>query len=230
VEAGDAGQSRVWFILSPKTWEPEECQYSKIGEVGCPSSSRETFPSFCLFFSVQTFKGLDDVHPPWWGQSFLLSLLIQILISYGDTLTDTLWNNVIYQLPGHPSAQSRWHIKVAIRVFSRASQAVLVVKNQPASAVDIKDLGLIPGLRRSPGGGHGNSFKYSCLANPMDKGSWQAVVHGATKVRHNWSYLGQHSRAQYYKVSFSSTVLSFNVLAKISQTDGTVCSTSYYSG
>ena len=161
---------------------------------------------------------------------FLLSLLIQILISYGDTLTDTLWNNVIYQLPGHPSAQSRWHIKVAIRVFSRASQAVLVVKNQPASAVDIKDLGLIPGLRRSPGGGHGNSFKYSCLENPMDKGSWQAVVHGATKVRHNWSYLGQHSRAQYYKVSFSSTVLSFNVLAKISQTDGTVCSTSYYSG
>ena len=114
-----------------------------------PALAEKLFPHSAFFFSVQTFKGLDDVHPPWWGQSFLLSLLIQILNSYGDTLTDTLWNNVIYQLPGHPLAQSSWHIKVAVTVFSRASQVVLVVKNQSASAVDIKDLGLIPGLRRS---------------------------------------------------------------------------------
>ena len=43
------------------------------------------------------------------------------------------------------------------------------------------DEGLIPGLERSPGGGNGNSLQYSCLKNPMDRGAWQAIVHGVTK-------------------------------------------------
>ena len=43
------------------------------------------------------------------------------------------------------------------------------------------DLGLIPGLGRSPGGGHGNPLQYSCLENPMDRGAWQATVHGVAK-------------------------------------------------
>ena len=50
-----------------------------------------------------------------------------------------------------------------------ASQVVLVVKNLPASTGDIKDMGSIPGLGRSPGGGHGNPLQYSCLENPMDR-------------------------------------------------------------
>ena len=48
----------------------------------------------------------------------------------------------------------------------RGSQVVLVIKNPPANAEDIRDMGSIPGLGRSPGGGHGNTFQYSCLANP----------------------------------------------------------------
>ena len=48
----------------------------------------------------------------------------------------------------------------------RVSQVALVVKNPPANAGDIRDIGSIPGLGRSPGGGHGNPFQYSCLANP----------------------------------------------------------------
>ena len=40
------------------------------------------------------------------------------------------------------------------------------------SACNVGDLGLIPGLGRSPGGGHGNSLQYSCLENPMDRGAW----------------------------------------------------------
>ena len=59
-----------------------------------------------------------------------------------------------------------------------ASQVVLVVKNLPASAGDV---GLIPGLERSPGEGNGNPFQYSRLENPMDRGAWQATVHGVTK-------------------------------------------------
>ena len=47
------------------------------------------------------------------------------------------------------------------------------------STCNIGDLGWIPGLGRSPGGGHGNLLQYSCLENP--RGAWQATVHGVTK-------------------------------------------------
>ena len=56
----------------------------------------------------------------------------------------------------------------------------LVVKNPSANAGDVRDSGLIPGLGRSPGEGYGNPFQYSCLENPMDRGDWQATVHGVT--------------------------------------------------
>ena len=56
-------------------------------------------------------------------------------------------------------------------------QVTLVVKNLPANAGDGKDEGLIPGMVRSPGGGKGNPFQYSCLENPMDRGACQATVH-----------------------------------------------------
>ena len=46
------------------------------------------------------------------------------------------------------------------------------------SACNAGATGLIPGLRRSPGGGHGNRLQYSHLENPMDRGAWQAAVHG----------------------------------------------------
>ena len=54
----------------------------------------------------------------------------------------------------------------------RASQVVLVVKNSPANAGDVKDMSSIPGSGRSPGGGHSNALQYSCLENPMDRGVW----------------------------------------------------------
>ena len=57
----------------------------------------------------------------------------------------------------------------------------LVVKNPPANAGDSRDMGLILGSGRSPGGGHGNPFQYPCLKNPMDRGAWQAKVHRVTK-------------------------------------------------
>ena len=49
------------------------------------------------------------------------------------------------------------------------------------SACNEGDLGLIPGLERSPGGGHGHSLQYSCLENPMYRGAWWATVHGVAK-------------------------------------------------
>ena len=61
-----------------------------------------------------------------------------------------------------------------------ASQVALVVKNPPANAV-VRDVGLIPGWGRSPGGGQGSPLQYSCLENPMDRGVWQATVHRVIK-------------------------------------------------
>ena len=54
----------------------------------------------------------------------------------------------------------------------------LVVKNSPANA---GDMGLIPGLGRSPGEGNGNPLQYSCLGNLMDRGAWWATVYGVTE-------------------------------------------------
>ena len=57
----------------------------------------------------------------------------------------------------------------------------LVVKNLPANAGDIRDVGSIPGSGRSPEGGHGNPFQYSRLENPMDRGAFWAIVHRVTQ-------------------------------------------------
>ena len=80
-----------------------------------------------------------------------------------------------------------------------ASQEVLEVKNLPASAGDVRDMGSIPGLGRSPGGGHGNPLQYSYLENPMDRGVWWATVHTATK---SWTWLkrlGTHAQVSFSK-------------------------------
>ena len=69
-----------------------------------------------------------------------------------------------------------------------ASQVAPLVKNPPANAGDIRDLGSIPGLGGSPGRWHGNLLQYSCLENPLDRGAWQPAVHRAAK-RHAWSNL-----------------------------------------
>ena len=62
-----------------------------------------------------------------------------------------------------------------------ASQVALVAKNLPANAGDARDTGSVPGLGRSPGGGHGNLHQYSCLENPVDRGDWRATVHSVEK-------------------------------------------------
>ena len=67
---------------------------------------------------------------------------------------------------------------------------VLVVKNQPANAGDIRDAGSIPRLGRFSGGGHGNPFQCSCLENPKDRGAWWATVQ---RVAKSWTRLKQLS-------------------------------------
>ena len=56
-----------------------------------------------------------------------------------------------------------------------------MVKNLLTNAGYIRDMDSTPGLGKSPGRGHGYPLQYSCLENPMDRGAWQATVHGVTK-------------------------------------------------
>ena len=59
-----------------------------------------------------------------------------------------------------------------------------ISKELPANAEDLRDSGSMPGLGRSPGGGHGYTLQYSCLEEPMDRGAWWATVHRVTR---NWT-------------------------------------------
>ena len=70
---------------------------------------------------------------------------------------------------------------------------VPVVKNPPAKAGDIRNGGLILGSGRSPGGGHSNTVQNSCLENSMDRGDWQATVHGVAKNQTQLKRISMHT-------------------------------------
>ena len=67
---------------------------------------------------------------------------------------------------------------------------MLVVKNPPSMLVDVRDTSSVLVLGRSLGVGNGNPLKYSCLKNSMDRGAWQAIVHGVTQ---SWTRLSVHA-------------------------------------
>ena len=85
-----------------------------------------------------------------------------------------------------------------------AFQVALVVKNPPSNAGNTRDLGLIPGLGRSIGGGHGNSHQYSCLENLRNRGPCGATVHGVKKSQTKLKWLSTHARFLREKISFHS--------------------------
>ena len=101
---------------------------------------------------------------------------------------------------GKPGWDGRWQVLTSKSCHAslierkcpqlRASQVALVVKKLPASARDIRDVGLIPGSGRYPGGGHDIPLQYTCLENTMDRSAWQATVHGVAK---SWTRLKQLS-------------------------------------
>ena len=82
------------------------------------------------------------------------------------------------------NGRSKWRSGFVLEddgLSSGASQAALGVKNLPANAGDIGDMGSIPGSGRSPGGRYSNHIQYSCLESPRDRGAWRATVHGVAK-------------------------------------------------
>ena len=97
-----------------------------------------------------------------------------------EVLYESLTHQISLSMPPFYYYFFNWNI-----VDLCTSQVLLVVKNPPANAGDIRDGGLNPGCGRSPGGGHGDPLQYSCLNNPMDRGTWQATVHGVTRAEHD---------------------------------------------
>ena len=85
--------------------------------------------------------------------------------------------------PGECTGTCDYKVSFLLLLMDCWSLGGSVVKNPPANAEDTGDVGSIPGSGRSPGGGNGNPFQYSCLENPMDRGDWQGIVHGVTKSR-----------------------------------------------
>ena len=75
---------------------------------------------------------------------------------------------------------------------------MLVVKNLPANAGDIRDTGLNPGFGRSLGGRHGNPLQYSCLENPTDRGAWWVTIHRVTKSRTRMKPFITHAQCDLY--------------------------------
>ena len=83
-----------------------------------------------------------------------------------------------------------------------------MVKNPTANAGDVRDVGSIPGLGRSLGGGHVNPLQNSCLENPNDRGDWQATVHRVTKSR---TQLKQLSTQAHMKFQFIQNIYKFRI-------------------
>ena len=88
-----------------------------------------------------------------------------------------------------------------------ASQVVLVVKNPPANAGDVKAVGSLPGSGRSPGGGHGNPLQYSCLEKPVDRGAWLGYsAYGLQRVGYDGSgFTHTHIAYEQYCISYGCT-------------------------
>ena len=158
------------FILSVETW-----------------SIRNYLILFWLnFFTVQAVKFMS-LSPPPLNVCYVIAKLWVTRIDYGNynrahevkdwpfEIIPTIRSDQFMSSLNYGTSFN-WYYWV-----TRASQVVLVAKNLPANAGDIRDAGSIPELGRSPGGRHGNPFRYSCLENPMDRGAWWVMVYRVPK-------------------------------------------------
>ena len=159
------------------------------GHLGC-------FHVLAIINSVKVFSNELVLHirwPKYWSISFSFSVspsneysgLISFLIDRLDLLA--------VQYPIKQEGATNWNVATPEMPPNRINKGELIYqpitlkKGFPGGSDDkdptcnVGDLSSIPGLGRSPGGGHGNALQYSCLENPMDRGAWWATVHGVPK-------------------------------------------------
>ena len=88
-----------------------------------------------------------------------------------------------------PTCQlNTWHFRIKLRIYGEVTVGVGLPcwLSAKESACNAGDSVSVPGSGRSPGEGNGNPFQYPCLEKPMERGTWQAAVHGAAK---SWTRL-----------------------------------------
>ena len=115
------------------------------------------------------------------GQQKIIYAQIKLITQFSIFLVH--WNGWVGQEVGSTCCE--------LRLGWDASQVALVVKNHPAKAGYARSMGSIPGSGRSPGGG--DPLQYSCLENPMDRGTWQATVHRAAQSQARLKWLSTHT-------------------------------------
>ena len=131
---------------------------------------------------LSTLKTLGNPHPNFsvscvWGGVFLWVKHLILLWGFLEIPDEVslswclYWRRLCWLWGSHSVLLQSSHRKAIIGISVWASQVARWVKNLLASAGDVRDAGSIPGLGRSPGGGHGNPLQSSCLENPMDKGA-----------------------------------------------------------
>ena len=103
------------------------------------------------------------------------------MVLLGNICMVTLEKSLSHSLISLLSSKPRSNYLYIFLLNGTAIHMVVVLKNLPANAGDIRDRGLIPGSGRSPGEGNGNPLQYSCLENPMDRRTWWATVYMITK-------------------------------------------------
>ena len=145
-----------------------------------------TFPSIGVFSNE---SALHIRWPKYWSFSSSISPSYEYsgLISFGLTGLISLQSKGLSRVFSNSTVQKHQFFSAQLSLWSSShihtSQVVLVVKNPPDNAGDIRDMGSIPGSGRSPGEGNGNPFQYYCLENSMDGGALLAMVHWVTKSR-----------------------------------------------
>ena len=141
----------------------------------------------------------NSCSPSWINYPFSLKSTVKLLCPFFHSSPSTLMHQVMQGLPWPESPQylqSAYHDEYRIAYKSIRSLGFpggVVVKNPPASAGDIRDMGLIPGSGRSPGGGYGHPLQYTCVENPMDRGAWLAIVLKVAKSRTQLKQLSMHA-------------------------------------
>ena len=111
---------------------------------------------------------------------------------------------------------------LAVYDFHGLPKVVLMVRNPPANAGDIRDLGSIPGSGSSPGGQQSNLLQNSCLESPMDRGAWWATVHGVAKGQTRLKRLSMHARDLHPRVASMSSQAMWNCFQGFLAVSGSV--------
>ena len=168
--------------------------FSLLVDVENCSEKTKDYPTFCpRHCFLLTFSSLSNLNHSHFSYCLCAYLILQSFPSlYVSPEFQTLVSDMTFL--DNPSVPGTWHLQMWIHYIPPGvSQVALVVKNLPANAGDIRDVGLIPGSGRSPRGGHGNPLHYSCLKNPMDRGAWWAAVHMVTRSRTWLKRPGMHA-------------------------------------